>query len=84
MTPPVLRAADVAHPPERTFALFTDHIGAWWPLATHGLFGTQGTVGFEDGRRNFDRPRDLHFDRRRVANESLARRDESGSVHQES
>ncbi|KQZ68801.1 MULTISPECIES: SRPBCC domain-containing protein [unclassified Nocardioides] len=50
MTTPVLRAADVAHGPERTFAMFTDHIGAWWPLATHGLFGTQGTVGFEDGR----------------------------------
>ena len=42
------------------------------------------TIGFDDGPRDFDRARELHFDRRRVANDSLVRCDESGRVNQES
>jgi uncharacterized protein YndB with AHSA1/START domain len=49
--PPVLRAADVQVPPAVAFTLFTDRIGAWWPLASHGVFGDEsGGLAFEDGR----------------------------------
>jgi len=49
--PPVLRAARVQRDPAETFRLFTDAIGAWWPLRTHGLFGEDaGGVSFVDGR----------------------------------
>ncbi|MGX7682032.1 SRPBCC domain-containing protein [Jatrophihabitans sp. DSM 45814] len=34
---------------DRTFALFTERMTAWWPLAEHSVFG-DGTVAFEDGR----------------------------------
>ncbi len=48
---PVLRAAHVRRTPTETFRLFTEHIGSWWPLATHGLFGGKaGGLAFEDGR----------------------------------
>lgn len=48
---PVLRAAHVRQTPAEAFRLFTDQIGAWWPLPTHGLFaGRAGGVAFEDGR----------------------------------
>lgn len=30
------------------FELFTAHVGAWWPLATHGVFGAGSSVAFED------------------------------------
>ena len=47
---PVLRAAHVRQAPAEAFRLFTDRIGAWWPLPTHGLFGARaGGVSFEDG-----------------------------------
>ena len=29
----------VARPVDEAFAVFTDRIGAWWPLPTHGVFG---------------------------------------------
>lgn len=48
---PVLRAAHVRRPPADAFRLFTEHIGAWWPLPSHGLFGDRaGTLSFRDGR----------------------------------
>jgi len=48
---PVLRATHVALPQAQAFALFTDHIGAWWPLTSHGMFGVDSAgVTFEDGR----------------------------------
>jgi uncharacterized protein YndB with AHSA1/START domain len=50
MTTPVVRAAQVQRSPEDAFRIFTEEIGAWWPLPTHGLFGNQsGGVFFEDG-----------------------------------
>jgi uncharacterized protein YndB with AHSA1/START domain len=49
--PPVLRALHLTVPPSRAFELFTDSIGSWWPLPSHGLFGSAAAdVGFEDGR----------------------------------
>lgn len=49
--PPVLRAALVRCDVEEAFAAFTDRIGAWWPLPTHGLLGERaGGVAFADGR----------------------------------
>jgi uncharacterized protein YndB with AHSA1/START domain len=48
---PVVRAAWVERTPEDAFAVFTDEIGAWWPLPTHGLFGdASGGVSFRDGQ----------------------------------
>lgn len=48
--PPVLRAAVVRCDADEAFAAFTDRIGAWWPLPTHGVFGDRaGGVAFEDG-----------------------------------
>ncbi len=46
---PVVRAAHVRRTPAEAFALFTDEIGAWWPLTTHGLHGSAGSLGFADG-----------------------------------
>ncbi len=47
--PPVVRSAWVNRPLEEAFAVFTDQIGAWWPLPTHGLASVAGSVGFSDG-----------------------------------
>jgi uncharacterized protein YndB with AHSA1/START domain len=50
-TAPVVRAAVVNRSPEQAFEIFTEEIGAWWPLPTHGLFGDRaGGVAFADGR----------------------------------
>lgn len=49
--PPVLRTAVVARPVEEAFAVFTDEIGAWWPLPTHSVFREHaGGVHLVDGR----------------------------------
>ncbi len=51
MTAPVLRSAHVSRPPAQTFALFTDHLSAWWPLPTHSVFGREAaSVRIVDGR----------------------------------
>lgn len=48
---PIVRAAHVERTPEEAFRIFTDEIGAWWPLPTHGVFGAEsGGVAFVDGR----------------------------------
>ena len=44
---PILREVVVAAPPATAFALFTAHVGSWWPLANHSVFGAAGTVAFE-------------------------------------
>jgi uncharacterized protein YndB with AHSA1/START domain/uncharacterized protein YciI len=44
---PVRREVVVAAPPATAFALFTAHVGSWWPLADHSVFGAGGTVAFE-------------------------------------
>lgn len=48
--PPVLRAAHVRRTPDEAFALFTESIGAWWPLRSHGLYGVTGTLLLLGGR----------------------------------
>ena len=48
--PPVVRAATVERSADAAFTIFTDQIGAWWPLPTHGIFGdSSGGVHFADG-----------------------------------
>ncbi|MDW3220248.1 MAG: SRPBCC domain-containing protein [Acidimicrobiales bacterium] len=49
--PPVVRAAWVPRTPDDAFRIFTEEIGAWWPLPTHGIFGDEsGGVVFADDR----------------------------------
>jgi uncharacterized protein YndB with AHSA1/START domain len=49
-TAPVVRSVEVAAAPERAFAVFTEGIGAWWPLGTHSLAGDRcRDARFEDG-----------------------------------
>jgi uncharacterized protein YndB with AHSA1/START domain len=45
----VSREVAVSAPPAAAFALFTAHIGAWWPLTGKNVLGPDGSVGFEDG-----------------------------------
>ncbi len=47
--PPIVREVEVPAPPDLAFRVFTDGIGRWWPLATHGVFGGASTVSFRDG-----------------------------------
>ena len=51
MTPPLRREVLVNAAPQRTFDLFTGHIGAWWPLDRFGVYNDGGTststVAFE-------------------------------------
>ena len=47
---PVRHAVTVAIPPERAFALFTERIGDWWPLATHSLAGERADGAVLEGR----------------------------------
>ncbi|MGZ4592641.1 MAG: SRPBCC domain-containing protein [Actinomycetes bacterium] len=47
---PVLRTVQVRRPPQEAFRLFTDRIDAWWPVATHSVFGDASDgLAFEDG-----------------------------------
>jgi uncharacterized protein YciI len=46
--PPIRREIVVGAPPEVAFALFTSHIGAWWPLAAYSVFC--GSVALEGDR----------------------------------
>lgn len=48
---PIIRTAVVARSVEDAFAIFTDRIGAWWPLPTHSIFqANAGGVHFADGQ----------------------------------
>ncbi len=46
---PIRREVRVQCDTDTAFELFTAHLGAWWPVGTHSVFGTQGSVAFEDG-----------------------------------
>lgn len=47
---PILRATHVRRTPEEAFRLFTEHIGAWWPLTTHSVLdGRAVAMAFVDG-----------------------------------
>jgi uncharacterized protein YndB with AHSA1/START domain/uncharacterized protein YciI len=45
--PPIRREVVVAAPPDTAFALFTAHIGSWWPVENHSVFGAGSTVALE-------------------------------------
>ncbi|MEM7093078.1 MAG: SRPBCC domain-containing protein [Actinomycetota bacterium] len=46
---PVIRSIWLERSPGDAFEIFTSQIGAWWPLATHGLYGVEAaTVVFRD------------------------------------
>lgn len=49
-SPPIVRAMQVNCSPSEAFSIFTDEIGAWWPLRSHGIFGNRsGGLSFLDG-----------------------------------
>jgi uncharacterized protein YndB with AHSA1/START domain len=39
----------VRREPEAALRIFTENIGDWWPLVTHGVFDGRASVAFEDG-----------------------------------
>ena len=47
--PPLRRQIIVPAGPATAFAVFTDKIGAWWPVASHSVYGAQSTTAFRDG-----------------------------------
>ena len=49
--PPVVRTVTVDQTASETFRVFTEEIGAWWPVSTHSVFGEENDgVRFDDGR----------------------------------
>ena len=46
--PAVRREILVDAAPDLAFRVFTQRIGAWWPLATHSVYGADATVSFEN------------------------------------
>ncbi|SDP57435.1 Activator of Hsp90 ATPase homolog 1-like protein [Pedococcus dokdonensis] len=46
---PIRREVRVACDVDTAFELFTAHLGAWWPVGTHSVFGARASVAFEDG-----------------------------------
>jgi uncharacterized protein YndB with AHSA1/START domain len=52
-TAPLVKTVTVPVPPERTFAVFVDELGAWWPLGAFSVGGETSTAAFTrdaDGR----------------------------------
>jgi uncharacterized protein YndB with AHSA1/START domain/uncharacterized protein YciI len=47
--PPIHREVLVNVAPDTAFALFTEQIASWWPLAELSVFGEGATVSFTDG-----------------------------------
>jgi uncharacterized protein YciI len=47
---PIRRYVSVPVSAESAFALFTSHIGAWWPTHRHSVFGEGSLVAFEGDR----------------------------------
>jgi uncharacterized protein YndB with AHSA1/START domain/uncharacterized protein YciI len=47
---PIRREILVSAGPDRAFALFTSHIGRWWPLRDFSVFGADALVAFEGDR----------------------------------
>lgn len=46
---PLRREVRVRCDADTAFELFTAHLGSWWPLGSHSVFGAEGSVAFEDG-----------------------------------
>lgn len=49
-TTPIHKSVTVRRGLEEAFALFTDGIAAWWPLATHSIFEERAKTAFLEGR----------------------------------
>lgn len=47
---PIHREILLRADPATAFTEFTAHLGSWWPLASHSVFGPGATVAFEDDR----------------------------------
>lgn len=47
---PIRRRIVVPTDPADAFRLWTDDLGAWWPLAGHSVHGAASSVGFHGGR----------------------------------
>ncbi len=47
--PPIHREVLVNAAPDAAFAIFTEQITSWWPLAELSVFGQDSTVSFTDG-----------------------------------
>jgi Activator of Hsp90 ATPase homolog 1-like protein len=45
---PIVQTVTVPGPVAQAFAGFTDHTHLWWPLESHGVFGTGSYVEFEE------------------------------------
>ncbi len=45
--PPVRREIVVDADPTLAFAVFTEQIGRWWPLADHSVYGADATVALD-------------------------------------
>jgi uncharacterized protein YndB with AHSA1/START domain len=45
--PTLRRGVRVPCDVETAYRLFTAHVGAWWPMATHSVFGEPASVAFE-------------------------------------
>ncbi|AYF98314.1 SRPBCC domain-containing protein [Protaetiibacter intestinalis] len=45
--PPIRRHLVVRATPERAYRVFTEQLGAWWPLVRHSVYETGNTVAFE-------------------------------------
>jgi len=48
---PVVKSVTVPLDPAQAFALFTDGIAGWWPLATHSIGGAKATACAIEPRR---------------------------------
>jgi uncharacterized protein YndB with AHSA1/START domain len=46
---PIHKSVTVARPVDEAFALFTNGIAAWWPLATHSIFDERATTAVFEG-----------------------------------
>jgi uncharacterized protein YndB with AHSA1/START domain len=58
MTVPVLASVHVRRSPVDAFRVFTDRIGDWWPLPTHGCFGDKAAGLRFDGGKLVERSAD--------------------------
>jgi uncharacterized protein YndB with AHSA1/START domain len=47
----IRKSVTVRRPIEEAFALFTDGIDTWWPLATHSIYGERAKTAVFEGRR---------------------------------
>ncbi|MEA2451298.1 MAG: hypothetical protein QOG04_8 [Actinomycetota bacterium] len=47
---PVVRTVDVNADVDKAFRVFTERIGEWWPLETHGIYGDKAETCILEGQ----------------------------------